>query len=358
MSLRAPSAPARSRPIDGSVVRVPAGLSLRVHPRAAVVTAVLAVLLAAVCVVALGTGDFPIPARDVLATLLGGGGAGTGFIVNEIRLPRVLTAVAAGAALAVGGALLQRMTRNPLGSPDVVGFDKGSATGALIVIIVLQGSMTEIAVGALVGGVVTAVVVYLLAMRRGVQGFRFILVGIGISAMLLAVNSYLITRAAWQDGLAAQAWLIGTLNDRAWDQATAVGLALALLLPVALWHSRALGLLEMGDAAATGLGVRTERTRLVVIGVSVTLSAIATAACGPIAFVALAAPQVARRLTRTTSPGVLSSAATGALLLTGSDLAVQRIFAPALLPVGVATGSLGGLYLIWLLATEWRRGRV
>lgn len=332
-------------------------VSLRLDRRAFTVTAVMMALLAGVCVVALSTGEYPVPAREVLAALVGNGSPGMDFIVLELRLPRVLTAVLTGAALAVSGALMQSLTRNPLGSPDVIGFTNGSATGALVVIIVLDGGMTDIAFGALVGGVATAVVVYLLALRRGVEGFRFILVGIGVSAMLLAANSYLITQAAWQEGIEAQAWLIGTLNDVSWEHATVVGLTVAVLVPAALSQHRELALLEMGDAVAIALGVRVERARVVLIGASVTLSAVATAATGPIAFVALAAPQLARRLTRATSPGMMSSAAMGALLLTASDLAVQRVFAPALLPVGVATGSIGGLYLIWLLTTQWRGER-
>lgn len=344
--------------ISGTVFRA-RGASLRVDPRAVAVTAVLVVLLGAVCVASMTTGDFPLPAADVVAALIGAGDPGADFIVHTLRLPRVLTAVFAGAALAVSGALMQRITRNPLGSPDVIGFTNGSATGALIVIIVLHGSMAQIALGALIGGLAAAVAVYLLAVRGGgLQGFRFILVGIGISAMLLAVNAYLITRATWQDGLAAQAWLIGTLNERGWAEAAPVGLALAVALPLSLCLARELSLLELGDATATGLGVRVEWVRLALITTSVTLAAVATAATGPIAFVALAAPQLARRLTRSIAPGLLSSAAMGALLLAASDLAVQRVFAPALLPVGVATGSLGGLYLIWLLTSEWRHGRV
>lgn len=346
------------RVLSGAVLRTRRhGLSIRVHGRSLGVTSSLLVALLAVVVVSLSTGDYAIPPAEVLAALVGAGDPAADFIVNTLRLPRLLTAVFAGAALAAGGAIMQSLTRNPLGSPDIVGFTNGSATGALIVIITLQGSMAEIALGSLVGALAAALAVYLLAFRRGVQGFRFILVGIGISAMLLAVNAYLITRATWQDGLAAQAWLVGTLNGRGWNEAVAVGIVLAVLLPLACFNARGLALLEMGDAAAAGLGLRVERVRLVLIVASVGLVAIATAATGPIAFVALAAPQLARRLGRTAEPGLISSAAMGALLLAGGDLAVQRVFAPAQLPVGVATGTLGGLYLIWLLVSQWRGAR-
>ncbi|MGH3520218.1 MAG: FecCD family ABC transporter permease [Haloechinothrix sp.] len=340
------------------VLRSPrARVSLRVDGRSVAVACVLLATLVAVMAVTLTTGDFKLSLGEVIAALTGHAEGGADFIVNTLRLPRLLTGVFAGAALAVSGSIMQSLSRNPLGSPDIIGFTNGSATGALIVIIVLHGSVAQIAAGALAGGIATAVTVYLLAFAGGVQGFRFILVGIGVSAMLLAANSYLITRATWQDALAAQAWLIGTLNGRGWDQALLVGIALAVLLPIVLYYGRGLAMLEMGDDVAKALGVGVEHTRLMLIGVSVALAAIATAATGPVWFIAFAAPHLVSRLTRATGPGLLPCAIMGALLLAASDLAVQRVFASAQLPVGTATGTIGGLYLIWLLASEWRRGR-
>ncbi|WP_199431130.1 FecCD family ABC transporter permease [Qaidamihabitans albus] len=329
-------------------------LSLRVHGRSVVVCAGLAAVLFAVVVGTLTSGDFELSVPEVLGALAGQGEGGADFIIFTLRLPRLLTALFVGAALAVSGAILQSLSGNPLGSPDVIGFTNGSATGALIVIIALGGGMIETALGALAGGVVAALLIYLLAFTGGVQGFRFILVGIGISALALSVNSYLITRASLHDAVSAQAWLIGSVNGRGWEQVTAVGAALAILLPLGLVYARRLSMLELGDDTATALGVGVERSRFVLIVVSVLLAAIATAAAGPIWFVALAAPQLARRLTHGTGPGLVPSALMGALLLAAGDLAVQRLFPTSQLPVGTATGCLGGLYLIWLLASEWR----
>jgi iron complex transport system permease protein len=223
------------------------------------------------------------------------------------------------------------------------------------VILLLRGSMAEIAAGAVLGGLATAVIVYALAYRGGVAGERLILIGIGVSALLLSANHYLITRAVLHDALAAQSWQTGSLNGRGWEHVWAVGAALVALLPLALYYSRRLALLGMGDDAARSLGVAVERSRLVLVVVSVALAAVAVAAAGPIPFLALAAPQLARRLTRSSGVALAPSAAMGALLLVAGDLATQRLFAPTPLPVGVATGVLGGLYLAWLLAREWRR---
>lgn len=317
-------------------------------------------LLAAILVVSgvtLSTGDYHVPLPEVVRTLLGGGTGADQFIVTTLRLPRLLTGLLVGAALGISGAVFQSLTRNPLGSPDIVGFDTGAATGALIVILVLHGSMAQTSLGALAGGIGTALAVYLLAIKRGVQGYRLILVGIGIAAMLTSANWYLLTRADVTDAQAAAVWITGSLNGRGWEQVRPVALAVLVLAPLAVWLGRGLRILELGDDTAKALGVGAERTRLAAVLVGVGLAAIATAAAGPIGFIALSAPQVARRLTRASGPNVIPAALTGALLLAGADLAAQRVFDPVQLPVGVATGAIGGVYLAWLLSREWRKGR-
>jgi iron complex transport system permease protein len=333
------------------------GLSVRVRTRSCLVGAVLLALILVVGLVTLSTGDYRVPLSEVVPAVFGRGGGAARFVVTTLREPRLLTGLLVGAALAVGGATFQSVSRNALGSPDIVGFDTGAATGALLVILVAHGTMTQIAAGSVVGGVVTALLVYVFAMKRGVQGFRLILVGIGTAAMLSSVNAYLITRAEITDAQAAAVWLTGSLNGRGWEQVRPVAAAVAVLLPLAVLLGRYLRVLEFGDDTARGLGVDAERTRLAAVVVGVGLTAVATACAGPIGFVALAAPQVARRLTKVPGPNVLPSALTGALLLATSDLAAQRVFGGTELPVGVATGVVGGLYLAWLLAREWRRGR-
>ena len=332
-------------------------VALRVLPRSVLVCFGTVLLILVIAGITLTTGDFPLPLSEVLRTLFGGGNALDDFVLNTLRLPRLLTGLLVGAALAVGGATFQSVSRNPLGSPDIVGFTQGSATGALVVILVLHGSNTQIAIGALITGLITAIAVYLLAMKRGVQGYRLILIGVGVAAMLTAANGYLITRANLADAQAATVWLTGSLNGRDWTQVVPLAIAMAVLLPVAMYLGRGLRMLELGDDTARALGVPAERVRIGAVLVGVALAAIATASAGPIVFVALAAPLVAQRLTGVPSPNIVPSALTGALLLSASDLVAQRIFDPAELPVGVFTGVLGGIYLAWLLSREWRKGR-
>ncbi len=334
------------------------GFSMRLDLRGAIVGLLLVALSLVMAVVLIGTGDFPIAPADVLNTLAGNGNPAQDFIINELRMPRVLVGLLVGAALGLSGALFQSISRNPLGSPDVVGFGQGSAAGALAVIVLFQGGPGAVAAGAVVGGLVTGAGVYGLAWRKGVHGYRLVLVGIGASSMLSAVNGYLLTKADLQDATRAVVWLTGSLNGRDWSQVWPLATVCAVLLPVVLAYARDLRMLEMGDDSAYALGVRVERTRLVLMLAAVVLTASATAAAGPVAFVALTAPQLARRLTRSSGPNLLPSAWMGAGLLITADWSAQRLFGADQLPVGVLTGMLGGGYLLWLLVTERKAGRI
>ncbi|WP_353941704.1 iron chelate uptake ABC transporter family permease subunit [Streptomyces sp. HUAS MG91] len=339
-------------------VRTPGGLSVRLDPRTVVVVALLVVAVLAASVVLIGTGDFPIPAMDVLRTLAGHGNAGQEFIINDLRLPRVLVGLLVGGALGLSGALFQSISRNPLGSPDVLGLGQGATAGALVMIVIVGGSAAEVALGALVGGLVTGVAIYLLAWKRGVHGYRLVLVGIGASAFVTAVNGYLLTKADFVDAARATVWMTGSLNGRDWTQVWPLLIMFVVIAPLVAWYGRPLRMLEMGDDAAGALGVPVERTRLLLLAASVVLTAAATAAAGPVTFVALTAPQIARRLTRSPGPNLLASTALGATLLIVADLASQRAFGADQLPVGVVTGVVGGVYLLWLLVTERKAGRI
>ncbi|MFE2100213.1 MULTISPECIES: iron chelate uptake ABC transporter family permease subunit [unclassified Streptomyces] len=340
------------------VIRTPGGLSLRLDVRAVVVVALLLLAALAASVVLIGTGDFPIPASDVVRTLLGNGNAGQEFIVNELRLPRVLVGLLVGASLGLGGALFQAVTRNPLGSPDVLGLGQGATAGALVMIVLFSGSAAQVTVGALVGGLVTGLAIYLLAWKQGVHGYRLVLVGIGVSAIVTAINGYLLTVSDIVDAARAVVWMTGSLGGRDWDQVWPLLGLCAVLVPLVLVNARGLRMTEMGDDVSNALGVRVERVRALLMVAAVLLTATATAAAGPVGFVALTAPQLARRLTRSPGPNLLPSLCMGAALLVTADWASQRAFGADQLPVGVITGVLGGVYLLWLLVTERRAGRI
>ncbi|MFF4253426.1 FecCD family ABC transporter permease [Streptomyces sp. NPDC001663] len=340
------------------VLRAPGGISLRLEVRAVTVVVVLLLAAFAASVVLIGTGDFPISAGDVVKTLAGNGNAGQEFIVNELRLPRVLVGLLVGASLGLGGALFQAVTRNPLGSPDVLGLGQGATAGALVMIVLFSGSAAQVTMGALVGGLATGLAIYLLAWKRGVHGYRLVLVGIGVSAIVTAINGYLLTVSDIVDAARAVVWMTGSLNGRDWDQVWPLLGLCAVLVPLVLANARGLRMMEMGDDVSNALGVRVERVRALLMVAAVLLTATATAAAGPVSFVALTAPQLARRLTRSPGPNLLPSLCMGATLLVTADWASQRAFGADQLPVGVVTGVLGGVYLLWLLVTERKAGRI
>lgn len=339
-------------------LRTRGGLSVRLETRAALVVLLLAAGALAASVALIGTGDYPMTFADVVRTLTGDGTPAQDFVVHDLRLPRVLVGLLAGTALGLAGAVFQSVSRNPLGSPDVIGLGQGSTVGALLVIVLFQGDPPAVAAGSLAGGVLSGVAIYALAWKKGVQGNRFVLVGIAMAAILTAVIGYLLTKANLTDAARATLWMVGSLGGRDWDQVRPLLLACAVLVPLVLGHGRALRMLESGDDTAYALGVPVERTRLLTMAAAVLLTAAATAAAGPIAFVALAAPQLARRLTRTPGPNLIAAACTGATLLVTADWGSQRLFGADRLPVGALTGMLGGCYLLWLLFTERRAGRI
>lgn len=303
----------------------------------------------------LGSGLVPLRVEQVISALLGDAPRNITMVVTEWRLPRVLMALLIGAALGVSGAIFQSLMRNPLGSPDVMGFNTGAWSGVLVAMVLFGQNLTAIALAAMVGGVLTALLVWLLAWRNGIETFRLIIIGIGIRAMLVAFNTWLLLRASLETALSAGLWNAGSLNGLTWGKTWPSAPLIVLMLACSVLLVRRMRLLEMGDDTACALGVRVERSRLLLMLVGVLLTAAATALAGPISFIALVAPHIARRLSGTARWGLTQSALCGALLLALADYSAQRLFMPYQLPVGVVTVSLGGIYLIALLIQESRK---
>lgn len=331
--------------------------STRIGVRLWTISIALFALAISVTVVALGVGDYPLSVGEVIAALMGTGEAFHHMIVVEWRTPAALAAIVFGALLGIGGAIFQSLTRNPLGSPDVIGFDAGSYTAVVITILVVgAGGYWNVAGAALFGGLATAFLVYVLAYRKGIQGFRLIIVGIGIAAMLGSVNAYLITRADIEDAITVGFWNAGSITRVSWTSMVPSLTIAAVIVGAAILLAPALKRLELGDDAAITLGTRVGPTRLTLLVVGVSTTALVTAAAGPISFVALLAPQLARRLTRSAGVSLLSSAAMGSALMASAhllSLSLAHVFRP--IPVGLITVCLGGLYLIWLLIRESRK---
>ena len=331
-------------------------VSVRLRRRTLVATALSAAVLLGLAVLGLGLGEYAVAPGQVLAALVGRGEDPlAAYFVTEVRAPRVLTALGVGAALGVAGAIFQNVTGNPLGSPDIIGFTTGAATGALVQIIVVGADTRGVALGALVGGLATAGLVHLLTRRHGLSGQRLVLVGLGVGATLAALNTLLVVRASLVAAQTAAQWLAGSLNAVLWPRATLTLVAVTVLLTLTVPLARPLSMLVLGDDVCRAAGIAVQRVRAAAVLVAVCLVSVATAATGPIAFVALAAPQISRRLAGSAAPGLLGPALTGAVMVLGSDLVAQRLLAPTEVAVGVVTGAVGGLYLIVLLTTEWRK---
>ncbi|WP_443053506.1 FecCD family ABC transporter permease [Streptomyces sp. NBC_00285] len=309
----------------------------------------LLLLLAASMTVSASLGQTYVPPAEVWSTLRAGSGPHD-LVVNELRVPRIVLGALVGAALGLSGALVQTVTRNPLASPDVIGVGHGAAAATVLAlatgVVSSPGAMPAVSVA---GGLGAAALVYVLAWRRGMQASRFVLVGVGIGVALSAVVQLYLTDSELEAAEQVKLWLTGSLNGRGWEQAGPLGVALLLCLPALGWASRVVRPLGLDPDTAAALGVRVDRARLGLTVLGVVLAATATGAGGPIGFVALTSPQLARRLTRTPQLPLLCSALTGAVVLVAADLAARTLLPPLEIPVGALTSLVGGPYLLWLL---------
>lgn len=320
--------------------------------RSAAVSLGLALVTVAVVIVNLSVGDFPLPFGEVLATLVGRGDETSTLLLVEFRLPRLVLGALVGVAFALAGGLFQSVLRNPLASPDVIGVSQGAGVGAVTALLVLGAGGGWVPVGALAGAATVAGLNIALAWRGGVSGQRFVLCGVGLAFVANSVLGYLLTRSDVRSAQDALVWLSGSVSAATWDGNARLAVALAVLAPLALTLSPGLRMLALGDDAASALGVRAGRTRLLALATGTALAAVGTAAAGPVAFVALASAPIARRLVGDGRVALVPTAMVGVAVVTASDIAAQHLLPDLEVPVGLVTGLVGGGYLLWLLATS------
>ncbi len=337
-----------------SIAAVVTGRRRRLRRRVTAVSA-LAVLIAAVFLLSLMVGNTFYGPGEVLRVIAGEQVTGASFTVGELRLPRAILGLLAGLAFGMAGVTFQSILRNPLASPDIIGISAGASAAAVIGIILLSLSETLVSLLALGGALVTALVIWLLSHRGGFAGTRLILIGIGVAAMLDSVITYVLSRAAAWDLQEAMRWLTGSLNGASWESVAPVAIAAAVLVPTLVSQTRNLGVLRLGDDTAAGLGVALSRSRLLLIVSAVALLAFATAATGPIAFVAFMAGPIAARIIGPGGSLLIPAGLIGALLVLAADLVGQFAFENRY-PVGVITGILGAPYLVYLLIRTNRSG--
>ncbi|NKX53162.1 FecCD family ABC transporter permease [Arthrobacter mobilis] len=339
-------------------------VSVRFRPRGLAVGAVLLVLLVAAMAVHLAHGGTALAYPDVLRAMFGDAtDAKIHLAVTEFRAPRMVAAVIAGSCLAAAGAVTQTVARNPLASPDVLGVTAGASLGAVAVLIAAGGGAAGLSgaaavvgmpLAAFAAGVASGVAVYLLAYRGGIDSYRLVLVGLGINGFAVSLTTWLLTLGDVTSAAQALTWMMGSLNGKDWPLvAPMLGLAAGLLTAAAAGGSRLL-LASLGDDTAVGLGTRIGAVRLTMLSIAVLLASVGTVVAGPLVFVALASPQIARILTGAVVPPVAASALTGAVFVLLADTAAANALALPL-PVGVVTSVVGAPYLIYLILRYQRR---
>ena len=314
---------------------------------------VLLLALAMTAGLSLGERFIP-PAKALEALFLGTGDPGDVLVVGRFRAPRVLGAVTAGAGLATAGAILQRLARNPLASPDVIGISGGASLGAVAAIAFgLAAPLTPLA--ALAGGLTAAGLLGLLSLRSGMSTTRLVLVGLAVQAGLTAAVNLIIVRFPAELASSALHWTTGSLYGRNWTEILTGGTAVILALAVALLLHRRLAVLALGDDASGSLGLRPGTGRLQLLTAAVVLASLAVALTGPVGFVALAVPHLVRLLAGPPTAGTFAlTALCGALLLLGADLVVQHALPIHGLPVGVVTATVGAPWLLVLMSRQTR----
>ncbi|WP_245413110.1 FecCD family ABC transporter permease [Arthrobacter celericrescens] len=338
--------------------------SWRWNPRVLILGIILAVLVFAAMGVHVAYGGLPLAYGDVLRSLLGDASQPRTYLaVTEFRAPRMVAALVVGLCLAAAGAITQSVARNPLASPDILGITSGASFGAVSVLVIAGGGYAGLSgLAATVGlpaaaftmGLVTGAAAYVLAYRNGLDSYRLVLVGLGLNGLATSLTTWLLTLGDVTNAGQALTWMMGSLNGRDWPLVVPMTMFAVPLLVLACFAGRWLELLSFGEDTATGLGIRTGRIRVLCLSLAVLLASIGTVLAGPLTFVALASPQIARILCRTAVPPVAASALTGALFVLLADTVAAHAL-PVSLPVGVATAVLGAPYLIYLVLNYQRR---
>lgn len=327
--------------------------TMRMDRRVPIVAAIIIVITLAVMIWDVGTGEYAIAPLDVLKTMLGmdTGHPEYSFVVNDLRVPRVLVAYMVGVMLALAGCVLQTLTHNPLASPELTGVSAGAALGVIALIVLApQAQLVSLPFAAFAGGIAVAIFIYFLAWREGDSPLRLLLVGIGLTAMLSAAMSILMLRAPVERVQSALLWLTGSIYARSWSHFFALLPWFAVLVPLVWFFSRQLNALNLGEIVARGVGMNVTRERALLLFAAIALTGAAISQVGALGFVGLMTPHLARRLVGTMHEGlVFISALLGGLLVVAADFAGHTLFAPTEVPAGIMIAFIGAPFFIFLL---------
>lgn len=304
------------------------------------------------CGISLCLGSFPTPPTQVLHALTSPHRSDIAFIIWELRLPRIMLAIAVGAALAVAGAILQGIVRNPLASPDVIGITSGASLAAVVFLVMLQQTLSVnwLPVAALSGGAISALLIFGLAWKKSISPYRLVLIGIGVAASASALTTLLIVIGDETAAMTAYVWLTGSLYAAQWKDVGGMLPWLMAALPISLAFARHADAMALGESVATGLGVAVLPSRIVLLACSVALAGAAVAFAGALTFIGLIAPHLGAKLVgRSTAKLIPTSALIGALIVLYADLLGRVAFLPKDLPAGIFVAGIGAPFFVYLL---------
>ncbi|MEV7633012.1 iron ABC transporter permease [Microbacterium sp. NPDC089318] len=319
--------------------------------RFAVVLTVGIAALIAVVVIGMLVGATPLLTGDIVLWLQRQAPPLVSFALDE-RVPRVIAAVVAGAALALAGTVTQAVSRNPLAEPGLLGITGGAGLGAVLIVTSAAASTFGMLVAAVIGALLAFGLVYSLAWRGGLSADRLVLIGIGVWYGSTALTTFVLLRTNPWDTPKIYTWLSGTTYGRIWEQVVPLALVLLITLPFVIAQRRDLDILAMDEDTPRLVGIRLERTRLALLVAAALLAAFSVAAVGVVGFVGLVAPHAARALVGARHSRVIPVAVVlGAVLVGAADALGRTMLAPAQLPAGLVVAMLGAPYFVWLL---WR----
>ncbi|GAA0137149.1 iron ABC transporter permease [Paenibacillus sp. YSY-4.3] len=330
-----------------------AKLSLLIEKKAVWTSFILLFICLAVMIVSTGSGSQFISPLDVIKVLLGKGEPTYEVIIMKLRLPRIVIAVLVGSSLAVAGAVLQSIIRNPLASPDVAGITEGASLGAVLFIFMFGGTVSIhwMPLTSIVGAFLVTGLLYILSWKKGVDPLRLVLIGIGLSAAIKSISYMLIISGPLQLAQRSLTFMTGSIYGTSWDKDVMTLLPwVAILLPLTWLQSRNVNIQALGDEVASSAGAHVQRHRLVLLALSVALAGAAVAIAGAIGFIGLMAPHMARKLVGSSFGSLLPvSALLGAIILLLADLAARTAFLPNDVPAGVLTAAIGAPFFMYLL---------
>ncbi|MGM7703556.1 FecCD family ABC transporter permease [Pseudalkalibacillus sp. Hm43] len=333
-------------------------LSYLVDKKALLYIILLASAVIVLTILSVSIGEMKIHPIEVIKTFFGMGSDMNELVITSFRLPRIVLALLAGMALAVSGAILQGIIRNPLASPDIIGITGGASLAVVTFLTIFSGerssaltvSISWLPVAAFLGALLLGLLVYLLSWKNGVTPIRLVLIGIGLAAAMQALTNMMILFGPLYLATQAQIWITGSVNGANWSQVTTL-LPWVLILLFLVWiYARRLNIQELGDELAKGFGSVVQKDRMILLLFSTALAGGAVAFVGGVGFVGLMAPHIGRKLVGSSFGALIpTSALIGALLVMGADLIARTAFSPLEIPAGVFTSAIGAPYFIYLL---------